>query len=378
MNQDNRVINELLFFIQNKINTTAKDEIVKTCVEFFSLDEVVEGSDVLQDTADIRLPTRYKTEGTKAKIITDIYEKLVSLDASAVSVPNFLAGDLTRIPQERNDSDSLASNEQILASIHGLRLIIKQLQSKMVTHEQLQTALSSHRPSTTTVSLVESTSASATATSAATSETLPPLVPLTMPFSSSAPPLSQEHFPTMEASTSSLSPDTAGNAPSLEASSSTHSSTMAANLANNLQNADFSLVVQRQREKIRPTKAAREPTKRGSSQRPIIIGKKVNDGICSWRGADLTVSRYVGRVAVGTSADAIRASLTSKGVDVVSIESLEMKHNRFVSFKLTVKKSQLSLVEDADIWPEGVMIGRWWSPKAAAPISATVSTIATA
>ena len=48
-----------------------------------------------------------------------------------------------------------------------------------------------------------------------------------------------------------------------------------------------------------------------------------------------------------------------------SIEKAAMKHARFASFKLVVKKSQLSIVENPDIWPAGILIGRWWEPKAA-------------
>ena len=95
----------------------------------------------------------------------------------------------------------------------------------------------------------------------------------------------------------------------------------------------------------------------------IIIGKNVSAGLVSFKGADLTVARYVGRVDTSVEADVIRDSLVAKGVHVVSLDKLKNNHNRFASFKLVVKKSQLSIVEDASFWPEGVIVGRWWAPK---------------
>ena len=76
------------------------------------------------------------------------------------------------------------------------------------------------------------------------------------------------------------------------------------------------------------------------------------------------MARYVGRVAIGTSVDEIRSSMETRGVEVVSLEAIATKHARFASFKLVIKKSQLDVIEKDDFWPEGVVVGRWWSSKA--------------
>ena len=94
----------------------------------------------------------------------------------------------------------------------------------------------------------------------------------------------------------------------------------------------------------------------------------------SWKGADLTIARYIGRVAVGTSADEIRSSLETRGVEVVSLEAIQTKHTRFASFKLVIKKSQLDVIEQDDFWPEGVIVGRWWSPKTGTSTASDTST----
>ena len=113
----------------------------------------------------------------------------------------------------------------------------------------------------------------------------------------------------------------------------------------------------------RPFREERKNAKRDKNS-SIIIGQNVNAGVVSWKGADLTVTRYVGRVAVGTSAEEIRTWLESKNVNVVGIEAISTKHQRFSSFKLTIKKAQLEIITERDFWPLGVLVGPWWPPKA--------------
>ena len=123
---------------------------------------------------------------------------------------------------------------------------------------------------------------------------------------------------------------------------------------------DSADVTERQNSKLR--RPSRKPPK-NSANSNIIIGKNVNAGLTSWKGADLTVARYIGRVAVGVSSEMIQTSLKSGGIDVVSLDQVKTKHERFSSFKLVVKKAQLPLIENPELWPEGVIVGRWWNPK---------------
>lgn len=123
---------------------------------------------------------------------------------------------------------------------------------------------------------------------------------------------------------------------------------------------DSADITKRQNGKMQ--RQSRKPSKHGANSN-IIIGKNVNAGITSWKGVDLTVARYIGRVAVGVSSEMIQSSLESGGIDVVSLDQVKTKHERFSSFNLVVKKAQLQLVENPDLWPEGVIVGRWWNPK---------------
>ena len=107
---------------------------------------------------------------------------------------------------------------------------------------------------------------------------------------------------------------------------------------------------------------------RGASA-PIVIGKSVNAGLVSWKGAELTVAHNIGRFASGTTSEEISNSLRDKGVEVVELSPLPTKHDRFLSFKLVLKKSQLPIIENEQFWPEGVIIGRFWTAKSQTAIT---------
>ena len=123
------VASEVLFFIQNKINTSTKNEIVDVCAKFYHINEITAAITTLESTLKIRLSKRHKADDLPVKLLSDIYDKLWSLDASATQiVPKFVACDLSRIPQA--NSNSLATMEQLLATVHNLKMDVKTLQSK--------------------------------------------------------------------------------------------------------------------------------------------------------------------------------------------------------------------------------------------------------
>ena len=105
------------------------------------------------------------------------------------------------------------------------------------------------------------------------------------------------------------------------------------------------------------------------SKPPMIIGKSVKDGLLSIKGADLTVNRYVGRFHNETTTDAVRQFIVDEGITVVELEVLVTKHNRFKSFRLRVKRSDLPRIEDAEFWPTGVILSPFFRPKGEGKIS---------
>ena len=130
MNRENELyVNELLFFIKNKLHSTTKDAVVDMCVKFYSLEDVKSAVAFLKDELDIRLSGRNKSDDLQLKHVSDIYDKLWSLDSSSTRI-QFLAADLARVPREKENSDSLASIEQLLASIHSLKTTVSLLNSR--------------------------------------------------------------------------------------------------------------------------------------------------------------------------------------------------------------------------------------------------------
>ena len=60
--------NELLFYIQNKIHSTAKDVIVETCAKFFSLEEVTAAIKLLETEMSMRLSS-HKSDDLLSKLL---------------------------------------------------------------------------------------------------------------------------------------------------------------------------------------------------------------------------------------------------------------------------------------------------------------------
>ena len=137
MSRNELCVNELLFYVQNVIHSTPKDVIIDACVKFYSLDEISEGFTTLESALNIRLSKRHKSDDLATKLMTDIYDKMWSVDTAATSIPSFVASDLARVPRARDDSDSLASTEQVLSSIHSMKCVIKQGQQTKVACAQL-------------------------------------------------------------------------------------------------------------------------------------------------------------------------------------------------------------------------------------------------
>ena len=48
---------------------------------------------------------------------------------------------------------------------------------------------------------------------------------------------------------------------------------------------------------------------------------------------------------------------------MVELETLDTKHQRFKSFRLRIKRSDLERVEDSEFWPEGVLVSPFFRPR---------------
>ena len=83
----------------------------------------------------------------------------------------------------------------------------------------------------------------------------------------------------------------------------------------------------------------------------------------SFRGADLTTNLYVGNVNIGASLEEMRTAITTQGVDIVELEELKRTHNRFKSFRLRIRKTDLTRITDPDFWPIGITVKNFFRGK---------------
>ena len=91
-----------------------------------------------------------------------------------------------------------------------------------------------------------------------------------------------------------------------------------------------------------------------------MVGKKVSEGLLSWKGADLTASLYVGNIEVNANTDDIKAYIENQNVKVVELEDIARKHNRFKSLRLVIRKKDFDLIKNPDFWPEGIIVRKFF------------------
>ena len=65
--------------------------------------------------------------------------------------------------------------------------------------------------------------------------------------------------------------------------------------------------------------------------------------------------------------DDVKASIEAMDIKVVELEELKCRHARHKSFRLCLKKTDLPKMEQADLWPEGVMIRNFFRGKSRRP-----------
>ena len=92
-----------------------------------------------------------------------------------------------------------------------------------------------------------------------------------------------------------------------------------------------------------------------------MVGKKVLDGLLSWKGADLTHEYYIGHADIDTKTDVLKEWIESHGVRVISLTECVRRHNKFASFKLTIRKKD---TEGWENW-EGVTVRRFFNRSSA-------------
>ena len=148
VNDSDPVVNKLLCFISNKINTMPVDMILKLCYDFYDA-SVVEASKrtlfrILEENGE-RLPRYMKRIGPSKKTndTRDIIELLLALDP--VNIPIFVARDLANLPPLSYNNFDIS---KILKDVEELKCNMKALQVISSTQQDIMSAVKYIKEST--------------------------------------------------------------------------------------------------------------------------------------------------------------------------------------------------------------------------------------
>ena len=371
---DSVLISDLLYFAWNKLKSTPLTTIVSICLQFYTDDEYVfeEKKKFYESIDESKQCASRRSDTKRQKNLEDILGTMMRRDSRNEFLPKFASLDLTNVPVSDDGNPSLG---QILASLNDLKRV-------MVTTDMLKRSLddiSAKIHPNNSSSLHTSSLVTTFPISASPSAPLLPASPSAPPLSalSSIAPLPAHQFasstmplPALSYASSATPPPALPPAPTPNVSedngrskSTNQTNQFAAPLppppsAYNKNSRAGSK--NRRNENKRPHDNQRP---RDSSRPRTIIGKSVRDGIVSVKGADLTTNRYIGRWDNEVTTDGVKEFIASQDVTVVELEELSTKHGRFKSFRLRVKKSDLASIEDANFWPEGVLLSPFFRGK---------------
>ena len=93
-----------------------------------------------------------------------------------------------------------------------------------------------------------------------------------------------------------------------------------------------------------------------------LRGIRKGSGISSFKAVKRTVDVFLGRVDKDTTTDIIHDYVKDNfNVTCVKIEKLEIKTELYNAFKITVSLSDRDLLFNRDLWPEDVVISKFYN-----------------
>ena len=351
---DSVIISDLLYYIWNKLKSTSAKDVVSICHQYYTDDNYVfEEKKKLCEAVNIYCGAR-KKEDKRLKNLEDICATLSSRDSKALFLPKFASIDLNNVPLKDDGNPSLG---QIMAALNEIRrnAVTTKMLDKSVNEIRKEFSSANMFPSTslTPSPVVPAIVVESIAEATANVHLLPP--PST-PLVPDAP--SESQLPENSVVTRTWSERTANSVESSDGGGGDAGVSATAVRGGGGGGGGSGGVKVLNHSNNRKTSQ-----KRNSSRPRTIIGKNVKEGLTSVKGADLTVNKYLGRFHNDVTEEGVRQFIADQGVSVVELELLDTKHQRFKSFRLRMKRSQLGLVEDDQFWPEGVIVSPFFRPR---------------
>ena len=375
---DSVLISDLLYFVRYKLKNTALSTVVSICHSFYTDEEYVfdEKKKFYESIGESKQCSQRRSDTKRQKNLEDICTTMARRDSRGEFLPKFASLNLGNIPMGDDGNPSLG---QILASLNDLRrvMVTTDMLKKSLDEMKVNIPLSypQHAQATSSPPNPEeltppfsTSSDSSSAIQSAPQSVSPAAPPVALPSAPISAPLSAPPHSTSA---------TAAPPPVSSATSPEHSSAPMLNAIVGNTSVSNQFTAPRPPTGNQPATApkgnrGRAASKnrwkenqhsRDSSRPRTIIGKSVRDGLTSVKGADLTTNRYIGRWDNNVTTDGVKEFITNQNVTVVELEELPTKHGRFKSFRLRVKKSDLKMIEDANFWPEGILLSPFFRGK---------------
>lgn len=337
------MVNELLTFIQNKIDTLDELSIIQICVTNFSEDEIEYAKTVLYDKCAIDGVRRsYRKGDSKNKNnLKDIIKMFKETDPA--EQPAFVAKDLNRLPPVTFDHVDVTRLLKDLTLMKNELLTLRNDTISKTEVLRFQDCMTSELAALRkTIRDDEGSRSSNYVTGSNKIVTTPtqkkrlsrplPLVNKTAPLGTQ---LSARSQPVEEVHTPSYRDI-------IQRNKQTHSKMTSNNIENtNLIDDGFTRVEYKKRKKI--------GNLTGTGQKPSKL-----------QIADISSSIYVSRLAKSSSIDDVKEHIKDMGETCLDVQLLDQKHDTsFNSYKIIICSSKLERFLNGDFWPEGIKFRRF-------------------
>lgn len=328
------IISDLLYYLFHKFNREPQENVISACLNFAPYTETAIFDEKQKFFLAIDKNCIARRADKRAKDLEDILA-MAQRDASGDSMPTFVSSNMSNIPWT---PDGDATNSQILSSIHDLK-------NSAVTKEMLNVAISSLRNEI----LTRPTHEFLPPPPLGTPKRLLPDVPKSplLTLAKTVTPLREKQVEQRKTTSSPRAPSAQREHDPVDAVGVGFWSTVArGRMASSTSKATDS-----------------QPKTQHRSRSKTIIGKKVSDGSVSWKGADLTVNRYIGNVDITAKSDQIRDYIEKKGITVIEFEENKTQHTRFKSFRLRIRRSDVTNIDNPEFWPSDVIVRPFFRPR---------------
>lgn len=344
------VINELLTFVQNKVDVLDEVSIIQICSTGFQEDEIESAKCLIVDLVPGRRVTR-KGDGKTTKTLQDIIKIMKETDPD--QLPTFVARDLNKLPPVTFDHIDVTrflkdltllkaemTEKATIAETNALKLELSQIKETISQITQQRTKVN-NPPSKMVNSFIDSpnilneNNASHDKSQLSMHNgTKPKPKP---PQSTCHQGASKQSAPSTY-STYATSKRTRGKAETADRERTHHNNN---NSVGRNTDDDFTLVVNKRK--------MRNVNKRGTGS-----------NVGNLRIANLAVGLYVSRFAPETSTEDVKSYIENKGLTTVNIEILKpFKETPFKTFKIMIQQSDIQTVMNNDFWPQGTVFRRF-------------------